>query len=1145
MMALKLFSVAPLALAPVSAMHLMRSPFSSAMRDDAICKDDARLTFLQKQLYYSNLKGYGPHSSEPSGMLISNVFPVESSTEPADLLITTVQAYYPFNVSQNAIVGDIAQISMAAGSSAYFQMTLLDRVTRLPITGEIAPFGLTFFNFKELAVEGCTGYELADNTHVEATVESHTKFSFTSTSGKVAPKHAFELTDDEKASAVFLRCHEPVVGVEASVRAGHGGESLYVTGPTNVFCPKRTTCTGFLCPEWYTPRHDIGDHYCASDECDMSDYTECCAPSVPSQCLKKYTLMFPKNSLLYTNLGGAGPDSQKPEGMRFKNVFPDTGTTIDMIINAESEVDCVNASMHALNPASCLSTSNGMHGQFGRITVSAGNYVDLRVSFVLHDTDEVAPIEHGFYFTVYDFDQQRDGGGKETVRLSGFRSYSVSNTSSIVIEDEGGLYHRGIFSSNVVGTEEDNPKNPSKLTQDQVDKSISFSFPPNSSGFNLTLGVGEGWAARNFEFTGYSILPCPAQAQCSTLSCPPGWASKLDADFMLCEEPECNVQNDIETCCANQDHSALATCASMLCPQGSVIRESAATEPCAELPCSDRDIDTCCMASESSSHMCGEPQRLVLANVVNTWVGAGDVQVRYSDVFPYLNRTIDLKIRFSGVPTDLTSDNAPTITGSVVRVLLDEASIRGVGVEFRFIEPEDGADVQDMPEFYLTLFAGSVGMDSIPRHLTLWSDGVKKLSLPESSELVYQGNASFDLGIFSVADVSRFESMNMFALDPKAMRNGVTVLLNSSLLRLHIATGHHTAADLDTDFSLSRIRGLTTHADPGDSSSTPHASGVLFFGGASSMTCNARAKCASHQCPSGFTQRANATSLVCNGELCGPDDDFTCCDCDHQAAMILDSGRVQSSKLGELTDPGYERVMLIRDVFPFWQRVNLRVKSLNEYFAGNASLNRVDGGFMNINIASGSSTTFLFAFVNDDGAMVRVPFHFIFSVFDIDQQDDGGAQESIEVGKSMWAAMSKESLVVSETVDGMQEFHSVENGMGWDNPSDPLHLNDYHLTNSVSFMMDEDIEKFNVTLRVRAGFAARNFLFAGQSNMLCSRKQVCENYRCPVGKVLVSDAALRTCLAAVCTALDETQCCSDDNLDDEPPQAARPAVRDP
>lgn len=1109
LMAFRILTATHIVLTPALATQFR--PSLSPFDNEKICHDDARLSFNEESLFYSNLKGYGPDATEPHGMLISNVFPVASGNF-RDLLITTVQAYYPFNVSVNTISGDVASVSMDPGSTIALQLSFLDRVTKA--IADPGAFGLTFMNFDRITVRGCKNFALSDNTLVEATEGGESSFTFVSTAEKVSPTRAFDLTDDERAGAVQVRCNTPTITVEAQIRQGLDGDSLFITGPSNVKCPKRTTCSDFICPEFYKPYRNAEDIYCAEEECTFADTRTCCFEEVPARCEGKNTIMLGKDAMEYSNLGGKGPDVHRPEGIRFTNVFPNAGSSsIDMVINAKTAYTSVTPAEHKANPLLADRTNNGLHGDYGLVSVSSGHQVTVEVSFRKAGTDQPVSVSEGFFFTIYDFDQEKTGGGKETVKISGYDFFTVSNTTKVYVHDEGGVHHHGIFSSTVAGDVEDNPKHPRQLSQDEMDKSVVFGFPAGTSEFEMTLEVSPGYSARNFEFTGSSILPCPTQGLCSSMSCPTGYTLHPQAEQLLCLAAKCTTGNDQGTCCVKgkmADHRT--TCDSMLCPEGSSLKDLAPTLKCESLICMESDADTCCKQTQGFSSTCNKENTLVLTNLSESSVSGGNMTVRYTDVFPYWGRTIDMTASFTNL-SNLSADSTPSMNGILSKVQLPHSG--SVLVDFRFVDPYSGKDVKDMPDFYLTLLGGSIGMASPTRRLFFLDDVLQQWTVAEDTSVVVHHKKIFELGSIALADAARFETMNLYALDAAAKKSAVSVLLNSNSVRMRIAPKERVSPD-----------GVL-------SPDNETLDGVLFFGGSSSLTCEHRATCTSFVCPSGFILRENPSFLACAGEACTEDDSSTCCDCDTASAFLLDADELQRSTLG---DPSAEKsVMVVSDVFPSsGQTVHLRVHAVGEYYPGNAESNTVDGGFLNINVRTSSETTFSFAFVDNDGKPARVPFSFIFSVFDVDQQADGGAEETLQVTNADWFVTSERSLLNADTDVDPPVFHSTAEGRSWDNPSSPLHLADWHLSESVSFMMKKDIDKFNVTIKVSDGFMARNVLFAGQSNLLCSKKEVCSMYTCPTGKVLVKRASWKTCHAEVCTAQDESVCCRDADVEDVP-----------
>merc|ERR1719157_174434 len=107
--------------------------------------------------------------------------------------------------------------------------------------------------------------------------------------------------------------------------------------------------------------------------------------------------------------------------------------------------------------------------------------------------------------------------------ISNYDFYMVTDTSSVVVDENGGSDHQGMFSSSVYGTEKDNPKNPKHLSDAESDKSVMFGFPEKSRGFKMHLDVSPGYSARKFEFTGFSVMPCPHTGQCKSMECPSGY----------------------------------------------------------------------------------------------------------------------------------------------------------------------------------------------------------------------------------------------------------------------------------------------------------------------------------------------------------------------------------------------------------------------------------------------------------------------------------------------------------------------------------------------------------------------------------------------------------------------------------------------
>lgn len=1121
-MALNILAIATIMFTLARAAQFKAS--TSPRDDDRVCSDSNRLSFGKTHLFYSNLRGFGPHMGQPQGMLIRDVFSPQSGNFK-DLLVTTLRRYYPFQVSSNTITGDVVSISMDAGSEVDLQLTFLDRVSRKKT--EPGLYALTFMNFEELNVRGCNRYELSDNTLVEAIETGDNSVTFRSGASKVAPTRAFALTDAEKAGAVVVRCNQPTLVVEARMWQGPDGDNLYFTGPSNVVCPTRQTCSDFECPRFFSPFATNAETYCKSEECTWNDLHTCCYEQVPERCEMKNVLVFPPDSLMYSNLGGHGPNTSVPEGIRYKNVFPKSGEVVDLVINSLSEYDTTTAEGHQDIPKICDKNNNGVIGEFGRVAVSSGAEVKLRASFKKHATDTPVSIPDGFFFTIYNFDEEQDRKGRETVKISGYDFYAVTPNSSISVEHQGGIFRQGIFTSTQPGSEEDSPafQNFRKLPQDALDKSVTFGFPNDTSEWTMTFQVGDGSAARNFDFTGYSVLPCPQQGQCSSMACPRGYMERRQSDQSLCLGAVCWPQNDLETCCVKSEFVELrASCDSMLCPQSYDLRDDAENFQCGGEVCLSDDTDTCCKAVESFSQSCGKENGLVLSSVAGKWVTDGVLKIEYENVFPYLKRAIDLKVTLSSdsdSTTKMSFANVPDTSGSLRKMQLPGDST--ILAEFQFLDPMTGQTIADMPDFFFTLFGGSVGR-SPPLRVTFEGDNLREWTVGEDSATpAVQRNSTFVLESLGSGEVARLETLNLFALDEQAKGSGVSLLLNASLFQLRIHK------ELPEGHTFART---VASIGAGDDS-------LLFFGGASSLTCKPRATCLSHRCPSGYVLREDAVSLVCNGEMCTADDSPTCCDCDAAAAFLLAPGGVKHAELG---DPGAENpALVIANVFPQSGRlIHLRIKAMSAYYPGLPSkdLEAIHGQFLNINIRTSSETKFRFSFVDSDGKPALVPFNWVFAVLDLDQQEDGGAQEEVEVSDFEWYTHSDH--VEHDTVNGAPVFRSTGAGAGSDNPMYADHLLDWHLKTSVSFMMKKNLEHFDVRIKVADGFKARNLLFAGQTNLVCSSTDVCSNYACPLGMSHVDYPELVPCHAEVCNAQDEHRCCKGGAVADVPPIGDQP-----
>ena len=131
------------------------------------------------------------------------------------------------------------------------------------------------------------------------------------------------------------------------------------------------------------------------------------------------------------NLGGLGPDFDQPHERRYRGVGNVNGAGIDLVLRNTT-------AFHVPDwPADSdrWSTVNPCSGKFGDIWVALGGSFTLSFSFEYTASGEPAELAE-FYFSIFDIDQSRNPwkswqrGGSETVEVSGFADYALSDPAS-------------------------------------------------------------------------------------------------------------------------------------------------------------------------------------------------------------------------------------------------------------------------------------------------------------------------------------------------------------------------------------------------------------------------------------------------------------------------------------------------------------------------------------------------------------------------------------------------------------------------------------------------------------------------------------------------------------------------------------------
>ena len=131
------------------------------------------------------------------------------------------------------------------------------------------------------------------------------------------------------------------------------------------------------------------------------------------------------------NLGGLGPDFDRPPERRYRGVGNVNGASIDLVLRNTT-------AFHIPNWAagnSRWSTVNPCLGKFGDIWVALGGSFTLSFSFEYTISGEPAELAE-FYFSIFDIDQSRNPwkswqrGGSERIEVSGFADYALSEPAS-------------------------------------------------------------------------------------------------------------------------------------------------------------------------------------------------------------------------------------------------------------------------------------------------------------------------------------------------------------------------------------------------------------------------------------------------------------------------------------------------------------------------------------------------------------------------------------------------------------------------------------------------------------------------------------------------------------------------------------------
>lgn len=166
--------------------------------------------------------------------------------------------------------------------------------------------------------------------------------------------------------------------------------------------------------------------------------------------------------------------------------------------------------------------------------------------------------------------------------------------------------------------------------------------------------------------------------------------------------------------------------------------------------------------------------------------------------------------------------------------------------------------------------------------------------------------------------------------------------------------------------------------------------------------------------------------------------------------------------------------------------VDLIVHALNEYNPQNNSQNRVNGAFVQINIARDNSVDLKFRFLDSETNEDVVIDFMYFSLFDIDEGRFDHLEESMLIGGFTSSYLTDKTEIKETTLrDGRNKYHSSTHGIIEDNPKDPETISEQQENRAITFLYTK-VTSFEATFASskHGPDSGRNFLMGGKSSVV-------------------------------------------------------------
>lgn len=613
----------------------------------------------------SNLGGAGPDSFAQEGVQYADVFPFRQNH--VDLGVILVGGY-PAKSQPSGVDGVLGAIYVDASQPAILDF----RFTSRDAAWDGNPYFVTLVNVDfSVDILNFDSFTLDNESELTATAQDSPRVALhvESKVERVPELHGVDpthLPQDLRRRSVSLKFTAPsfrlTVWPKADAQEGEVTTVAFAGSSSLEACPRIVPCTSFECPVGMANRPDAASHYCKSDPCTWSDAEVCCRVATSESCEDSNVLDLRETKLMYSNLGGLGPDLGSDRGILLSDVLPHSGKVVDMRITATNEY-------HAKD-----NTLNKVTGKILNLNLKTSTATDFLFEFLdrAGEPTEVKP----FYMTLLDVDHQGNGDGKEYMEVVGLDVIRTANTHLARFDAVPSLAKPNASVTRIMATEHgvyrDNVfQNVYNLTADHLAEVVSIRFPGGKS-FTITLGVEGGMrkSGRNMQISGATNAVCPNRGLCSAYTCPKGSARKAEAHLINCAEKVCTSRDTLECCDLKSDSTA----------------------------CEPENLMQFSRSKVLSNNLGGRGPDL------------GHAELVLMDVLPHSKDTIDMVIASNGEYLgDPTLSGVRDVTGTLLTFNVNGGCVANLTA--RFVRRDTGEEVV-IDSFYVT-FLGVVQKETV------------------------------------------------------------------------------------------------------------------------------------------------------------------------------------------------------------------------------------------------------------------------------------------------------------------------------------------------------------------------------------------------------------------------------------------------